>query len=67
MVSVESFPINCDVKTFNEIWCGGINKDNNDPSSAPERKTGWLYREHPFFFSNICEAIIIFKEYFKKK
>jgi len=54
----------CDIKTFNEIWCGGLN-DACDSHYKPEVKPE-IDEENRFFGTHIREAIRIFKDCFKK-
>ena len=83
MESMGKIPINCDVKTFNEIWCGGLNDacdSHCDPEVKSERKPAMctqceyfkhyekeLDEEARFFGTHIREVIRTFKEAFKKK
>lgn len=61
-----NLPINCDVKTFNEIWCGALNPAC-DSHYEPEMKPRWIDEENRFFGTHIREAIQTFKEVFKKR
>ena len=59
-------PINCDIKTFNEIWCGTLNPAC-DSHYEPETKPDWIDEENRFFSTHVKEAIQIFREVFKKR
>lgn len=55
----------CDIKTFNEIWCGGLN-DNCDSHHGLEVKSGREDEENRFFGTHIRETIKTLKDCFKK-
>ena len=56
----------CDIKTFNEIWCGGLNDtcdSHYEPEVKPERKPKrYIDEEGRFFGTHIREVIKIFKD-----
>lgn len=82
MKSMCNLPINCDVKTFNEIWCGGLNdtcdsrcwleikserKDEEEGKLECPICENRIKEDNRFFGTHIREAIGIFKEVFGKE
>jgi len=39
MNNMGNIPYDWNIKYFNEVLCGGLNKDNNDPRCEPEVKS----------------------------
>jgi len=65
MESMYNLPINCDVKTFNEIWCGGLNPAC-DSHYELGVKSGRKDEENRFFGTHIREVVKTVKDCLKK-